>query len=82
MNEAMTSNMTVINSLNKVEGFEPAAFLRRLAGENGEEQFYLDVKYRKLWFRLLHPEGKITKRIIRLENDFAIIEMLRFIFTE
>ncbi|GCB28448.1 hypothetical protein DW773_09225 [Firmicutes bacterium AM29-6AC] len=74
MNEAMTSNMTVINSLNKVEGFEPAAFLRRLAGENGEEQFYLDVKYRKLWFRLLHPEGKITKRIIRLENDFAIIE--------
>ena len=47
MNEAMTSNMTVINSLNKVEGFEPAAFLRRLAGENGEEQFYLDVKYRE-----------------------------------
>lgn len=74
MNETMASNMTVINSLNKVEGFEPADFLRRLAGENGEEQFYLDVKYRKLWFRLLHPEGKITKRIIRLENDFAIIE--------
>ena len=74
MNEAVVNNMEVINNLNKVEGFEPAAFLRRLTGENGEEQFYLDVKYRKLWFRLKYPTGKITKRIVKLENEFAIIE--------
>ena len=74
MNEAVVNNMSIINGLNKVDGFDPSAFLRRLTGENGEEQFYLDVKYRKLWFRLMHPEGKITKRIIKLENEFAIIE--------
>lgn len=74
MNEVLTNNMSIINGLNKIEGFDPGAFLRKLTGENGEEQFYLDVKYRKLWFRLMHPEGKITKRIVRLENDFAIIE--------
>lgn len=74
MNKAVVNNMEVINNLNKVEGFEPAAFLRRLTGENGEEQFYLDVKYRKLWFRLKYPTGKITKRIVKLENEFAIIE--------
>ena len=74
MNEAVANNMSMINGLNKVEGFDPSAFLRKLVGENGEEQFYLDVKYRKLWFRLMHPEGKITKRIVKLENDFAIIE--------
>lgn len=74
MNEAAVNNMEVINNLNKVEGFDPAAFLRRLTGENGEEQFYLDVKYRKLWFRLKYPTGKITKRIVKLENEFAIIE--------
>lgn len=74
MNEAAAKNMEIINGLNRVEGFDPSAFLRRLTGENGEEQWYLDVKYRKLWFRLMHPEGKITKRIVKLENDFAIIE--------
>lgn len=71
MNEAVVNNMSIINGLNKVDGFDPSAFLRRLTGENGEEQFYLDVKYRKLWFRLMHPEGKITKRIIKLENEFC-----------
>ena len=74
MNEAAVRNMEIINALNRVEGFDPSAFLRKLAGENGEEQWYLDVKYRKLWFRLMYPEGKITKRIVKLENDFAIIE--------
>lgn len=74
MNENAVNNMSMINGLNKVEGFDPSAFLRKLTGENGEEQFYLDVKYRKLWFRLMYPEGKITKRIVKLENDFAIIE--------
>ena len=74
MNEAAVKNMEIINGLNRVEGFDPSAFLRRLTGENGEEQWYLDVKYRKLWFRLMYPEGKITKRIVKLENDFAIIE--------
>ena len=74
MNEIAMKNMAAINDLNKVEGFDPAAFLRKLIGENGEQQYYLDVKYRKLWFRLKYPEGKITKRIVKLDNDFAIIE--------
>ena len=72
MNEAVVNSMSIINGLNKVDGFDPSAFLRRLTGENGEEQFYLDVKYRKLWFRLMHPEGKITKRIIKLENVYGL----------
>lgn len=74
MNEIAKNNMTIINSLNKVEGFDPSALLRRLTSDNGEEQFYLDVKYRKLWFRLKYPQGKITKHIVKLENDYAIIE--------
>lgn len=74
MSETMTNNMAIINGLNAVEGFDPAAFLRKLQSEAGEEQLYLDVKYRKLWFRLKYPLGKITKRIIKLENDYAIIE--------
>lgn len=74
MNETMAKNMEIINSLNKVEGFDPAAFLSKLQSESEEEQLYLEVKYRKLWFRLKYPLGKIAKRIIKLENDYAIIE--------
>ena len=74
MNETMEKNMAVVNGLNAVEGFDPVAFLRKLQSEAGEEQLYLDVKYRKLWFRLKYPLGKIAKRIIKLENDYAIIE--------
>ena len=48
MNEAVVNSMSIINGLNKVDGFDPSAFLRRLTGENGEEQVYLDVKYRTL----------------------------------
>ena len=74
MSKNMEENIRIINSLNAVEGFDPSAFLRKLQNENGEEQLYLDVKYRKLWFRLKYPLGKIKKRIIKLENDYAIIE--------
>lgn len=74
MSKNIEENIRIINSLNAVEGFDPSAFLRKLQNENGEEQLYLDVKYRKLWFRLKYPLGKITKRIIKLENDYAIIE--------
>ena len=30
MNEAVVNNMSIINGLNKVDGFDPSAFLRRL----------------------------------------------------
>ena len=35
---------------------------------------YLDVAYRKLWFRLRYPEGKIVKKILKLTEQVAIVE--------
>ncbi len=35
---------------------------------------YLDVKYRKLWFRLCNPNGKIEKKILALKENMAIVE--------
>lgn len=74
MNEKNENNMAIINNLNKVEGFDPSLFLRKLTSDTGEEQLYLDVKYRKLWFRLKYPNGKITKKVVKLEPDYAVIE--------
>ena len=58
MNEAVVNNMSIINGLNKVDGFDPSAFLRRLTGENGEEQFYLDVKYRREDYKAHYKVGE------------------------
>ena len=58
MNEKCENNMAIINNLNKVEGFDPSLFLRKLTSDTGEEQLYLDVKYRKLWFRLVRSQSE------------------------
>ena len=74
MSEAMTNSMKVINELNKVDGFEPSVFLRNLAAEGEPMQPYLDVVYRKLWFRLKNPEGKIVSKILQLTDQVAVFE--------
>ncbi|MFR0802740.1 MAG: hypothetical protein ACLSHX_17825 [Suilimivivens sp.] len=37
-------------------------------------KYYLDVVYRKLWFRLKYPNGKIAKKLIKLTDQVAIVE--------
>jgi len=35
---------------------------------------YLDLKYKKLWFRLAHPKGRIKKTALKITEQIAIIE--------
>ena len=78
MNEAIVNEMTAISELNRVDGFDPTKFMRRLTevDDNGQpsERMYLEVAYRKLWFRLKHPEGAIRKFIREVNDQFAIME--------
>jgi len=78
MNEAIINEMTAISELNRVDGFDPSKFMRKLTetDENGQlsERMYLEVAYRKLWFRLKHPEGAIRKFIREVNDQFAIME--------
>ena len=78
MNEAIVNEMTAISELNRVEGFDPTKFMRRLTevDENGQQndRMYLEVAYRKLWFRLKHPEGAIRKFMREVNDQFAIME--------
>ena len=51
-----TTNATVA-SLNHVHGFDPLKFLRRTASrKTGEDVMRLDLRYKKLWFRLFYPQ--------------------------
>jgi len=63
-----------IRDLNNVEGFDPRRYMRVIQGEGEAAKYYLDVAFRKLWFRLKYPEGKIVKKIVKLTDQLAIVE--------
>ena len=64
----------VILDINKVEGFDPSKYLRIF--ENDKNEVYLDVKWRKLWFRAKYPNGKIDIEILQadFEKGVAIVQ--------
>ena len=66
-------NTNAIPSINAVEGFNPADFVRNTVGEEGENDLYLDVKYRLLWFRLHCPNGKIDPELVHLDEKSAVV---------
>lgn len=73
--QILYDQIAVVADLNRVEGFDPRKLLRIIPDDKtGEAQYYLDVKFRKLWFRLAHPTGKIAKKIIQLTDSMAAIE--------
>ncbi|MDE6603496.1 MAG: hypothetical protein K2K90_15400 [Lachnospiraceae bacterium] len=75
MNSAcMYDEVAEIRNLNRVEGFDPRKYMRLIQNEGQAGKYYLDVAYRKLWFRLRYPEGKIVKKILKLTEQVAIVE--------
>lgn len=66
----MYESIPVVSELNKVQGFDPLKFLRRTS--KGEK--VLDLKYKKLWFRLKYPNGRIKLSSLKITDQLAIIE--------
>lgn len=58
MKELLYKKSEAVAALNRVDGFHPMELARKIGEEGQEEQLYLDVKYRKLWFRLVNPEER------------------------
>lgn len=59
----------VVSELNRVPNFDPLKFLK--VTENGPK---LDLKYKKLWFRLKYPQGRIRLSNLYITDQIAIIE--------
>lgn len=74
MKEVLYNKSEAVAALNRVEGFNPVELARTISKENQEDQLYLDVKYRKLWFRLVHPLGKIISHIVSYTENMALVE--------
>lgn len=66
----MYESVPVVSELNKVTGFDPLKFIRRT--NKGEKK--LDLKYKKLWFRLKYPNGRIKLSALKIKDQLAIIE--------
>ena len=69
----MYEQETAVAALHQVEGFDPRKFMRLIQKEDQSSRYYLDVAYRKLWFRLCYPEGKIVKTIRSITAQMAIV---------
>lgn len=69
-----TTNATVA-ALNHVPGFDPLKFLRRTTSrKTGEDVMRLDLRYKKLWFRLACPTGRLKLNALRITEKMAIFE--------
>ena len=69
-----TTNAAVA-SLNHVPGFDPLKFLRRtISRKTGEGVMRLDLRYKKLWFRLACPTGRLKLNALRITEKMAIFE--------
>lgn len=69
-----TTNAAVA-SLNHVPGFDPLKFLRRTTSrKTGEDVMRLDLRYKKLWFRLVCPTGRLKLNALRITEKMAIFE--------
>lgn len=67
-------NNPIVSELNKVSNFDPLKYLRKT--ENGVE---LPLKFKKLWFRLKYPQGRVRLANIRITDQLAIIEARVFL---
>ena len=69
-----TTNSAVA-ALNHVPGFDPLKFLRRtISSKTGEGVMRLDLRYKKLWFRLACPTGRLKLNALRITEKMAIFE--------
>lgn len=64
-----------VASLNHVNGFDPLKLLRRTrSAQTGEPVLKLDLRYKRLWFRLACPKGRLRLNALRITEQIAIFE--------
>lgn len=72
-------NSSAAGQLNKVQGFDPLKFLGRAAGETTAAAPHMDLRYKKLWFRLAYPKGRMKLIAQHITEQMAIFEAQIFL---
>lgn len=71
----MYQTIPAVAALNRVPGFEPMKLLRRTRSRKSNEiVLKLALPYKKLWYRLAYPKGRIRLNRLCLTEQMAIYE--------
>lgn len=69
----MYNQLPAAAKLNHVPGFDPARYLRKKYSKSYEcEVVDLDLEYKKLWFRLVYPNGRLETTAVKITDQIAI----------
>lgn len=76
-NNPMFNSVPAANELRKVPGFSPLKFLRQVtSSQTGEKVWKLELPYKRLWFRLACPNGRMVVKPLRITDQLAVFEAL------
>ena len=71
----MYQTIPAVAALNRVPGFEPMKLLRPAKSRKSNERVLkLALPYKKLWFLLAHPKGRIMVNRLKITEKMAIYE--------
>lgn len=74
---AIINTVPAAHELRKVSGFDPLKFLRRTTSERtGEKVLKLELPYKRLWFRLACPNGRMVVKPLRVTDQLAVFEAM------
>ena len=74
-NKSTVMNNAAVQQLRKVPGFDPMKLLRKtISVQTGHPVWKLDLRYKRLWFRLACPNGRMLLKPLRISDQLAIIE--------
>lgn len=71
---AIIRTVPAAGSLHQVPGFDPLKHLKRGVNDKGEPVMKLDLPYKRLWFRLACPNGRLLLNPLRITDQMAIFE--------
>lgn len=78
MNERSNSVINTVpaaSALHSVPMFDPLKLLRMTtSAKTGEKVLRLDLSYKKMWFLLVYPRGRMLTNILRVTDQMAIFE--------
>ena len=67
------------SALHSVPMFDPLKLLRiTTSAKTGEKVLRLDLSYKKMWFLLVHPRGRMLTKILRVTDQMAIFQAQLF----
>lgn len=70
----------VVAALNQVPGFDPLKLVRRKRDPKAaDREKELDFRYKKLWFRLAHRQGRIRLNRLSITEQMAVYEAQIFL---